>query len=66
MSNQQIKIIADLWDGSLRCDFRRTSTDEMMIQWQEFLVIATTLELSHEEDQLIWQYYGKKKTNLAV
>jgi hypothetical protein len=29
--NQQMKTVADLWDGKqLRCDFRRTFTPDMM------------------------------------
>jgi hypothetical protein len=27
-----------------------------MIQWQELLAIAETIDLSNEEDQLIWSY----------
>jgi hypothetical protein len=46
-----------VWDGTnLRCDFRRTFSDSMMIQWQELLAIAETIDLSDEEDQLIWSY----------
>jgi hypothetical protein len=39
--NQQSQTIFKLWDGlQLRCTFRRTFTDDMMIQWLEILEIA--------------------------
>ena len=55
VSNQQTKTIAELWDGSqLLCDFRRTFSDEMMLQWLELVEIAKTLELSEENDQSLY------------
>lgn len=58
--NQQTKTIADLWDGTqLKCDFRRTFSDDMMVQWFDLQNIARSVVFSGEEDQLIWQY----KTN---
>lgn len=55
--HQQTLTVAEVWDGSqLRCDFRRTFTDDMMVQWLEVVDIARSLVLSEEEDQLIWQY----------
>jgi hypothetical protein len=55
--NQQTKTIEDLWDGSqLRCTFRRTFTAELLVQWQEILVIASTISFTNSEDQLIWQF----------
>jgi hypothetical protein len=55
--NQQTKTISDLWDGSqLRCTFRRTFTAELLVQWQEILVIASTIYFTDSEDQLIWQF----------
>jgi hypothetical protein len=36
--------------------FRRTFTNEMMMQWQELLVIVISIVLSNNEDQPIWQY----------
>ena len=57
MFNQQTKTVADIWDGAqLRCDFRRTFTDEMMGQWQDLRSIMTSVVLNDEEDQLIWKY----------
>jgi hypothetical protein len=55
--NQQTKTIEELWDGSqLRCTFRRTFTAELLVQWQEILVIASTISFTDSEDQLIWQF----------
>jgi hypothetical protein len=52
--NQQTKTIEELWDGSqLRCTFRRTFTAELLIQWQEILVIASSISFTDSEDQLI-------------
>jgi hypothetical protein len=57
VSNQQSQTVRDLWDGQqIRGTFRRTFTDEMMVQWQELLVIASTINFSEDEDQPIWQY----------
>jgi hypothetical protein len=55
--NQQTKTIEDLWYGSqLRCTFRRTFTTELLVQWQEILVIASSISFTDSEDQLIWQF----------
>jgi hypothetical protein len=57
VSNQQTQIVSDIWDGQqIRGTFRRTFSEEMMIQWQELLVIANTISFSEDKDQLIWQY----------
>jgi hypothetical protein len=46
-----------VWDGTnLRCDFRRTFSDDMMAQWQELLAITETIVLNTDEDQFIWAY----------
>jgi hypothetical protein len=42
--NQQMKPVADLWDGQqLKCDFRRTFTPQMMEMWLEIVEIAQTI-----------------------
>jgi hypothetical protein len=57
VSNQQTKTVSEVWDGTtLRCDFRRTFSDEMMVLWQELVAIANTIILNSEDDQLIWSY----------
>ena len=60
VSNQQTQTISELWDGEqLRCTFRRTFTESMMVQWKELLSIVRSVTLSWEEDQPIWQYESK-------
>jgi hypothetical protein len=55
--NQQDKTIHELWDGSqLRCTFRRTFTEELMLQWLEILEIANGINFSDSPDHLIWRY----------
>jgi hypothetical protein len=40
-----------LWDDQqIRGTFRRTFTGEMMVQWQELLVIASSITFSEEEE----------------
>jgi hypothetical protein len=57
VSNQQTQNVRDLWDGQqIRGTIRRTFTDEMMVQWQELLVIPSTINFSEDEDQPICQY----------
>ena len=58
--NQQTMTIADLWDGDeLKCMFRRTFTESLMIQWQELLSVVRSISLSEEDDQLLWKYESK-------
>lgn len=58
--NQQMKTVADLWDGQqLKCDFRRTFTPQMMKMWLQLVEIAHTINFSVEEDQPIWKYESK-------
>jgi hypothetical protein len=57
VSNQQTQTVSDIWDGQqISCTFRRTFCEEIMVQWQELLVIVNTVNFSEDEDQLIWQY----------
>jgi hypothetical protein len=57
VSNQQNKTIFKIWDGhEIRGNFRRSSTEDMMIQWHELMELARPIPFSNEEDQLIWQY----------
>jgi hypothetical protein len=57
VSNQQNKTIFEIWDGhEMRGNFRRTFTEDMMIQWHELMEVARYISFSNEEDQLIWQY----------
>jgi hypothetical protein len=55
VSNQQNKIIFEIWDDhDIRGNFRRTFTEDMMIQWPELVEVARSISFSNEEDQLIY------------
>jgi hypothetical protein len=55
--NEQNKIIVELWDGvNLKCTFRRCVDVRLYNLWEEVVNIASSIELSGEEDELIWQF----------
>lgn len=43
-------------DNQIRCSFRRTFSDTLMLRWYELEGIMQHLNMSNEEDALIWQY----------
>jgi hypothetical protein len=57
--NEQNGIITDLWDGcNLRCTFRRTVDIRLFNLWEEVLNIASSLSLSNEDDEPVWQIHS--------
>lgn len=55
--NEKTKTVADIWDGTnLRCTFRRTVGERLERLWQEVVQLASTISLSEEEDEMIWQF----------
>jgi hypothetical protein len=57
--NEHNSSIAELWDGeNLKCTFRRCVDVRLMNMWYEVVNIASTLELSQDEDELIWQFHS--------
>jgi hypothetical protein len=55
--NEKTGTIADLWDGcDLKCNFRRTVGARLYRQWLEVVQLASTLEITDEEDAMIWQF----------
>jgi hypothetical protein len=55
--NKQNIIVAELWDGEqLKCTFRRCVDDKLFRMWDEVVNVASTLVLSDEDDELIWQH----------
>jgi hypothetical protein len=50
--NEHSTIIADLWDSTNR----RRSVGLLMRQWDELIQIASTLVLTDNEDEIIWQH----------
>jgi hypothetical protein len=55
--NERNKYVAELWDGvNLRCTFRKCVDRRLFDLWDELVNLVTTMEMSEEEDALIWQY----------
>jgi hypothetical protein len=57
--NEHNKSIAKLWDGvNLRCTFGRCVDMRLLLMWEELVNLISTVDLSGDEDALIWQYYS--------
>ena len=55
--NEKSSTIANLWNGNeLKCTFRRTVGPHLSRMWVEVVQIASTIEFSGGEDNLIWQF----------
>jgi hypothetical protein len=55
--NQKSATIAKLWDGrQLKVTLRRCFSNKLLLEWYEIMKIAQTLNLSGEEDSVVWQY----------
>jgi hypothetical protein len=55
--NEQNKSIADLWDGeNIRCTFHRCVDMRLFLMWEELVNLVSTIDLSDEDDALIWQH----------
>lgn len=55
--NEEGKTINEAWDGvNLKFGFRRTVNRETMNQWEEIWQIASNIQFSDEEDDIIWQF----------
>jgi hypothetical protein len=55
--SEKSKTIHDLWDGTdLKCTFRRTANNDLMLQWEEVCQLVTTITLSNEPDDYIWTF----------
>lgn len=48
---------SDLWDGfPIKCTFKRTFSDNMMLRWYELENIASCIQFNSNEDSLTWSY----------
>jgi mannosylglycoprotein endo-beta-mannosidase len=57
---EQGKTIAELWDGTnLKCTFRRNFSEALYQSWLEIVELVSTIELTEEEDEMVWQYTSK-------
>jgi hypothetical protein len=55
--NEQNKTVAHLWDGvNMKCTFRRCVDVRLFNLWEELVNLVTTIELSSDEDALVWQF----------
>jgi hypothetical protein len=55
--NEKNKTVQDLWDGThLKCTFRRYVDSVTFCKWEEILQLASTINLSNEEDEMIWTF----------
>jgi hypothetical protein len=59
--NEQNRNIADLLDGvNLKCIFRRCVDVRLYNMWEGVISIAESLNLTAEEDELIWMYNSSR------
>jgi hypothetical protein len=46
-----------MWDGvNSKCTFRRCVDMRLLLMWEELVNLISTVDLSSDEDALIWQY----------
>jgi hypothetical protein len=52
---KKTKSIAEIWlDGELRLSFRRTFSDEMLMDWEKLRGVVEQVNITDESDALIW------------
>jgi len=62
INNEKGITIERAWDGvNLKLTFRRAIPERLMLLWEELLQIASTIEFSDNDDDIIWQYDSKGK-----
>jgi len=62
INNEKGITIERAWDGvNLKLTFRRAIPERLMLLWEELLQIASTIEFSDNDDDIIWQYDSKEK-----
>jgi hypothetical protein len=55
--NEHNKSMPELWDGeTLKCTFRRCIDRRLFDMWDELVNLMTIVEMSEEDDALIWQF----------
>jgi hypothetical protein len=60
--NEHGKTISEAWNRTnLKFSFRRIVNRALMTQWKELIQIASGIELTDEEDSIIWQYCSNGK-----
>ena len=62
ISNEQGATISQVWDETdLKLTFRRTVSQQLMLQWEELLQIVNSVVLNNEEDTIIWKFNSNGK-----
>jgi len=62
INNEKGITIERALDGvNLKFTFRRAIPERLMLLWEELLQIASTIEFSDNDDDIIWQYDSKEK-----
>ena len=55
--NEKGATISQVWDGvNLKLTFRRSVSQNLMLQWEDLCSIASSINLSDEIDNIIWMY----------
>jgi hypothetical protein len=55
--NEHNKSVCELWDRvNLKCTFRRCVDSRLFDMWEELVNLVGTVEMTLEEDALIWQF----------
>ena len=55
--NEKGAMISQVWDGvNLKLTFRRSVSQNLMLQWEDLCSIASSINLSDEIDNIIWMY----------
>jgi len=62
INNEQGATISQVWDGTdLKLTFRRTVSQQLMLQWEELFQVASSVVLNNEEDAVIWKFNSNGK-----
>lgn len=62
INEQHEKTIRDIWNGEvLRLSFRRNVSERLMLMWDELNYVTGSIQLSSEEDQIMWSYSSSGK-----
>jgi hypothetical protein len=55
--NEHNKSVSEIWDGgNLKCTFHRCVVSRLFDMWEELVNLVSTVEMSGDEDALIWQF----------
>jgi hypothetical protein len=62
INEQQGKTVKDVWDGeNLMLTFRRPVSEQVMNLWWELVGLMSDINLSEEDDHIIWAYSSSGK-----